>query len=335
MSVDMQAQSALFPRTKEEVDSLARIAKMVVDSGYFPDLQTPQQAAVKIMMGAALGLAPMDACAHIWLIKGRLAIAADRIAGMIQASARFEYEVTSLTDKGCALTFFERISATEKKKIGESNFNEGDAHLAGLLGTEAYQKWPRNMYFSRAIANGARWYCPIVFGGPVYTPDELGYDITWDGLAGPIYMIPTGVQQPQAAPAASGGAAPSMQPHQPMPQQPTAAHATSQQPLGVQQRGVTQQQPVLSVVPSQNGSGLVQQPAAPPQTGVIQQRVLQPAESATQTTPPPATSGVQQGVTQQGVSQPAVHQQPSADNAETQAGPFGAGPPVTVRQRVA
>jgi hypothetical protein len=30
------------------------------------------------------------------------------------------------------------------------------------------------MLFARAMSNGAKWFCADVFGGPVYTPDELG-----------------------------------------------------------------------------------------------------------------------------------------------------------------
>jgi hypothetical protein len=29
------------------------------------------------------------------------------------------------------------------------------------------------MYFARAMSNGAKWYTPDVFSGPIYTPDEL------------------------------------------------------------------------------------------------------------------------------------------------------------------
>ena len=28
------------------------------------------------------------------------------------------------------------------------------------------------MLFARAISNGVKWYCPDVFGGPVYVPEE-------------------------------------------------------------------------------------------------------------------------------------------------------------------
>lgn len=33
------------------------------------------------------------------------------------------------------------------------------------------------MLLSRALTNGARWYCPDVFNGPIYTPEELSVDV--------------------------------------------------------------------------------------------------------------------------------------------------------------
>ena len=38
------------------------------------------------------------------------------------------------------------------------------------------------MLFARAMSNGARWYCPGIFGGsPVYTADEMGVDFDEEG----------------------------------------------------------------------------------------------------------------------------------------------------------
>ena len=32
------------------------------------------------------------------------------------------------------------------------------------------------MLFARAISNGVKWFCPDVFAGPVYTPEEMAND---------------------------------------------------------------------------------------------------------------------------------------------------------------
>jgi hypothetical protein len=66
------------------------------------------------------------------------------------------------------------------KPVGVSKFTDEDAKAAGLAG-DNWSKYRRNMHFARAISNGAKWFCPDVFGGPVYTPDELGAPVDGDG----------------------------------------------------------------------------------------------------------------------------------------------------------
>jgi hypothetical protein len=43
------------------------------------------------------------------------------------------------------------------------------------------------MLFARAMSNGARWHCPDIFGGPIYTPEELGVEV--DGEGEPVKTI--------------------------------------------------------------------------------------------------------------------------------------------------
>jgi hypothetical protein len=59
------------------------------------------------------------------------------------------------------------------KSIGISTFSLDDARRAGLTSNPTWKSYPRNMLFARALSNGARWFCPDVFNGPVYTPEEL------------------------------------------------------------------------------------------------------------------------------------------------------------------
>ena len=53
-----------------------------------------------------------------------------------------------------------------------------------------WEKYPRNMVFARALTNGARWYCPDVFNGPIYTPDELGAGVAIDSQGDEVYEAP-------------------------------------------------------------------------------------------------------------------------------------------------
>ena len=36
------------------------------------------------------------------------------------------------------------------------------------------------MLFARAISNGVKFFCPDVFAGPVYTPEEMNVETTQD-----------------------------------------------------------------------------------------------------------------------------------------------------------
>jgi hypothetical protein len=74
-----------------------------------------------------------------------------------------------------------------------------DAKAANLKG-ENWTNYPRNMLFARAVSNGAKWFCPDLFGGaPVYTPEELGAAL--DGESGaPLVDLRTGEVVAEPAP---------------------------------------------------------------------------------------------------------------------------------------
>ena len=87
----------------------------------------------------------------------------------------------------------------EGKVIGTSAFSIDDAKKAGLAG-DNWRKYPRNMLFARAMSNGVKWYCPNVFGGPVYSPDELGATIDADeGSVIAVSQTPTKVVDAEVA----------------------------------------------------------------------------------------------------------------------------------------
>jgi hypothetical protein len=86
-----------------------------------------------------------------------------------------------MTAQRCEIEFRER-NGDKWEIIGSSEFTAQDARAAG---TKNMDKYARNMLFARAMSNGARWYCPDIFGGPVYTPEEMGATVdrlVWQGL---------------------------------------------------------------------------------------------------------------------------------------------------------
>ena len=140
-------------------------------SGYFQDARDAAQAVVKMLAGQELGFGPVASMTGIYIVKGRVSLSANLIAAAVKKGGKYNYRVAELSDVACKIVFFEG-----KEQIGESSFTMDDAKVAGLV-TENYRKFARNMLFARAMSNGAKWFCADVFGGPAYTPDELGAQI--------------------------------------------------------------------------------------------------------------------------------------------------------------
>jgi hypothetical protein len=175
--------------TADEFDTIQRVAKAMVASGYFQDARDVAQAAIKIMAGSEMGLPPFAAMTNIHIIQGRPALGANLIATLIKNDPRYDYRVERMEDAVCSIAFYEA-----GQKVGVSTFTAADAKKAG---TKNMDRFPRNMLFARAISNGARWYTPGIFGGAaVYTPEELGAQVDEEG-----YVIPGEIVQPEPEPA--------------------------------------------------------------------------------------------------------------------------------------
>jgi hypothetical protein len=102
------------------------------------------------------------------IIEGKPAPSAGLVGALVKRSGRYDYRVVDPDSDPVVIEWYER-----GKLIGTSSFGTEDAKLAALSGKQNYQRWPRAMRFSRALTAGARMYCPDIFLGPVYTPDEL------------------------------------------------------------------------------------------------------------------------------------------------------------------
>lgn len=183
-----------------DVDRLMEIGSVIAQSGMFQDTRGEAQAIVKVLAGQEIGVGPIAAMTGINMIKGRVTLGANLMAACIKGSGKYTYRHRRHDDEVCELEFFERTQSGWES-IGVSAFTAEDATRAG---TQNMHKFPRNMLFARALSNGAKWFCPDVFGGgPVYTPDELGAEVDEDGAM----TVPT-VTTERPAPPRSLPAAP-------------------------------------------------------------------------------------------------------------------------------
>lgn len=160
------------PKTGNLTD-LQRLGNILAASGYFSDAREMAQAAVKVMAGQELGLPPIASMMGINIIKGKVALGVHLIASRVRAHG-YDFRFVRHDNTGCVIEFQSKVEGGKRRVLGESSFTEEDAKAAGVYG-DMYRKYPRNMYYSRAMSNGAKWYTPEIFGGaPVYTPEELG-----------------------------------------------------------------------------------------------------------------------------------------------------------------
>ena len=166
--VDCKAISAVL------VEPMA-LGEVFAKSGMFKDVKTAAQGCVKILAGKELGLGPIESLSSLYFVNEHLAMYAKLMAALVKRSGGFDYEVEKIDDQECIINFF-KVSADKKELIGKSSFTFKDAAKAGLANKDVWKNYPRNMVFSRALANGVRWYCPQVACG--YMAVEEVEDLT-------------------------------------------------------------------------------------------------------------------------------------------------------------
>lgn len=187
--------TALTTTHENEID-LMTLGNMLSKSGYFQDTRDAAQAVVKVLAGRELGIGPIAAMTGIYIVKGRVTMSANLMASLIKRSGRYTYAVLTMTDERVEIAFKERQDS-QWLDIGHSTFTKADAQQAGLWGSsDPWKKTPRNMLFARAMSNGAKWYTPDIFSGPVYTPDELQNE-----PSAPAYVVDVTTGEMNSAPA--------------------------------------------------------------------------------------------------------------------------------------
>lgn len=158
-----------------DFSEMQQMGKVFAESGMFVDAKSAAQAIVKIQAGQEMGIPPFAAMGGIHIIQGKPAVGAGLMAATVKGNGKYDYKVVKLDDVICSIDFYKG-----KELLGNSTFTIEDAKKAQ---TKNLDKYPKNMLFARAMSNGVKWFTPDVFNGPVYTPDELGENITEDTTA--------------------------------------------------------------------------------------------------------------------------------------------------------
>lgn len=192
----MDEERALTTAPLTEVQALS---KAFHASGLFADVTSEAAALVKIWAGRELGIGAVEAMRGIHIINGNLALSAGLIAAQIKRSARYDYRIDRQTNERCVIEFSQNGAI-----VGSSEFTIADAQAAGLAGKATWKAYPSDLLFARALTRGARRFCPDVFGGAVYTSEEISViDTEWEALpepaetpAPPDVRVETGTSAP-------------------------------------------------------------------------------------------------------------------------------------------
>lgn len=154
------------------------IGEVFAKSGMFPDVKSQSQAVVKILAGKELGLSPFESMASIYIVNGKLALMSKAMAALIKRSKIYDYKIDKFTEDECTITLL-RKDSEGTSELGKSSFTIKDAAKAGVVNKDVWKNYPRNMLFSRAIANLARWFCPEIISGysVVEELNDLGEEV--------------------------------------------------------------------------------------------------------------------------------------------------------------
>lgn len=157
---------------KEEWMLTQRQADAFLKSGLFSDTRNLAQAIVKIKLGEAIGLAPIESMASIYVINGRPCIASDvRAARMKRAG--YDWRILKLTDEVCEIAVYR-----SGQEIGRASYTFQEAQKAGLASRDNWKNYRTDMLFARAITRAQRRFAPEVLGLPLASREEA-IDADW------------------------------------------------------------------------------------------------------------------------------------------------------------
>lgn len=155
---------------QNKLETYRNLATIAVKSGCYPKMSIEQ--AINLMLSAAdLGVSPMKALnGSFHVINGKICMAGHLISDRIRAAGH-SVKVVEHSREKCVIIGVRRDNEDSYK----SEFDIEDAKLAGLLGSDTWRKYPKDMLYNRAIARLGRILFSDVVGAS-YSEEE-GDDI--------------------------------------------------------------------------------------------------------------------------------------------------------------
>lgn len=162
------------------LEQITMLGRVLAKSGYFKGVKEEAQAVVKILYGQELGVSPIAAMRGVFIdANGGISLSAGLISAMILRSGKYMYNVVQSTADVCEIDFLrdgEKVGNVKltMSEARASNMNQQwDSEKGAWKEKHTWKSYPSDMLFARCVTRGARRFCPDVFLGPVYVPDEL------------------------------------------------------------------------------------------------------------------------------------------------------------------
>jgi len=143
------------------MDEMWRFAVAVATAKELKDIETPEQAMMRIQAGAELGLSPMWSLQNIMVVNGRCAVWGDALLGLVLAHPEFEDIIETIEAEGTP----QESAVCEVRRRGRvpviRRFSVNDVKRAGLdrKNQSVHGSYPQRMRQMRARS----WACRDAF----------------------------------------------------------------------------------------------------------------------------------------------------------------------------
>jgi hypothetical protein len=167
--------------SSEQFNALIEFGKQMLATGFLPKTITqPGQVAAIILTGRELGLPPMTALRHLYVLNGRVGLSAEIQLGMFVKQGGHVKWLHSDNEK--AVLLLQHQNGDEHTE----EFTVADAQRAGLMGKDVWKLHTKRMLRARCASGGLTAINP---GGNLYDPDEIDEIVQSDRRTPPPVVI--------------------------------------------------------------------------------------------------------------------------------------------------
>jgi hypothetical protein len=171
MTTESKAITLKEPQALSTLGEVQQFAETCYKSGLFPDCKTPVEAVMKIVAGRELGIPALMSLQKLYIVNGRMGMAGEVAIVLLQ---RAGYKISHKYDSRDNPTACEVTISHPQKGNFSWRFTLADAKRAGLVKpNSAWEKFPQDLLYYRALMSCARKFAPEALGGIGYTPEEL------------------------------------------------------------------------------------------------------------------------------------------------------------------